>query len=337
VPRALVTGGTGLVGSYVIERLVRDGWSVRALVRSSSPTAEALGAECTIGDVLDGDAFTRAAARCDAIFHNAAAITPSGGWEAFRRLNIDGTDNAIAAAKGNAARLVHLSSVAVYGPAARYRTDGLKTDEETPLAPLPERAHYARSKRESEALVMKACGAGAIWATALRPTVIYGKRDRQFVPRVARLLSHGFAPLIGGGTSIFSIVHAANVADGVVRAATSDVANGRAYNVANDFDVTVRRFWELAEDGMNRRVRFVRLPEPVARGTLRAVKAITRVLTGGRMSVVSGASLAWLTRNNPFSSERARRELGWAPAVRPEVGVPEAFRWWREHAADISH
>jgi nucleoside-diphosphate-sugar epimerase len=331
MPRALVTGGTGLVGSHVIERLVRDGWSVRALVRSHSPLIETLGGECVTGDVLDADAFARAATGCDAIFHNAAAITPHGGWESFRRTNVDGTTNAIAAARGSGARLVHLSSVGVYGPAARYRDDGLKTDEATPLTPLPERAYYARSKRESEELVMRAHAAGEIWATALRPTVIYGDRDRQFVPRVARLLSRGIVPLVGGGVTKFSIVHAANVADGVVRAATRDAAAGRAYNLANDFDVTVRRFFELAGEGLGRRVRFVKLPTPVARGALRAVKAITRALSGGKMSVVSSASLAWLTRDNPFTSERARAELGWAPSVRPEAGVPEAFRWWREH------
>ena len=331
MPRALVTGGTGLVGSHVIERLVRDGWSVRALVRTPSRLVEELGAECQTGDVLDADALRRAAVGCDVVFHNAAAITPRGGWEAFRRLNLDGTTNAIAAAQASRARLVQLSSVAVYGPRARYRRDGLKTDETTPLASLPERAYYARSKRESEQLVMEAHTAGKIWATALRPTVIYGRRDRQFVPRISRLLSRGFAPLIGGGVSTFSVVNAVNVADGVVRAATSDLAGGRAYNLANDFDVTVRRFFELAGDGLGRRVRFVSLPTPVARGALRTVKAITRVLTGGRMSVVSNASLSLLTQDNPFASDRARAELGWSPSVRPEIGVPDAFRWWVTH------
>lgn len=331
MPRALVTGGTGLVGSHVIERLVRDGWNVRALVRAPSTTIDALGAACVVGDVLDGDAFTRASAGCDAIFHNAAAITPRGGWESFRRTNIDGTTHAVSAAAANGARLVHLSSVAVYGPSARDRTDGVKTDESTPLAPLREGAYYARSKRESEAVVMQAHAAGRIWATALRPTVVYGRRDRQFVPRMARFLSHGFAPLIGGGTSIFSLVHAENVADGVVRAATSDGAGGRAYNLANDFAVSVRRVWELAGEGLGRRVRFVKLPLPVARGTLRAVKTVMRAVTGGKLSVVSNVSLAVLTRDNPFVSELARRELGWSPAVRPEVGIPDAFRWWAEH------
>lgn len=331
MPRALVTGGTGLAGSYIVERLVRDGWNVRALVRSPSRMVELLGAECVIGDVLDADAFLRAAARRDAIFHNAAAVTPDGGWEAFRRPNVDGTANAIAAARTSGARLVQLSSAGVYGPAARYRTDGLKTDEATPLTPLSERAYYARSKRESEELVMRAHRAGEIWATALRPTVIYGERDRQFTPRVARFLSRGLVPLVGGGVSIFSVVHAANVADGAVRAATSDVAGGRAYNLANDFEVTVRRFFELAGEGLGRRIRFVNLPEPIARGALRVVKAITRALTGGKMSVVSNASLAWMTRDNPFTSDRARAELGWTPTVRPEAGVPEAFRWWADH------
>lgn len=329
--RALVTGGTGLVGSYLIERLVRDGWTVRALVRTPSPLVESFGAESVVGDVLDGPAFARAAAGCDAIFHNAAAITPRGGWEAFRRTNLDGTTNAVDAAAASGARLVHLSSVAVYGSSARQRTDGVKADETTHLAPLRDGAYYARSKRDSEALVLEAHARGRIWSTALRPTVIYGRRDRQFVPRMARFLSYGFAPLIGGGTSIFSLVHAENVADGVVRAATSDVAGGRAYNLANDFPVTVRRVWELAGEGLGRRVRLVRVPMPLARGTLRVVKSVTRALTGGTLSVVSNLSLAVLTRDNPFVSELARRELGWSPTVRPEAGIPDAFRWWAEH------
>ena len=66
----------------------------------------------------------------------------------------------------------------------------------------------------SEALVLEAHAAGRIWATAVRPDVIYGKRDRQFVPRIAGLLQRGFAPLIGGGRTTLPIVHAANVADG---------------------------------------------------------------------------------------------------------------------------
>ncbi|HEY6826459.1 MAG TPA: NAD-dependent epimerase/dehydratase family protein [Gemmatimonadaceae bacterium] len=331
MPRALVTGATGLVGSHIAERLTASGWTVRALVRRESHWLNSIGVEQAVGDVLDPSSFASAARGSDTIFHNAAAITDSGGWETYRRLNVDGTRAAIDAAASVGARLMHLSSVAVYGPEGRYSAGGKKTDEDSPFATLPEGAYYARSKRESEQLVLAAHEAGKIWATAVRPTVIYGRRDRQFVPRAARLLQRGFAPLIGGGTSTLSLVHAGNVADGAILAARSEVAGGRVYNLAHDFDVTVRDCFLLAARGLGRRVRFIPIPLSLANVAVRAFKAATRMFSGGRWSAVSNASIRMLTKDNPFTSERARRELGWSPRVRPEEGIPDAFRWWLEH------
>ncbi len=332
MPTALVTGATGLVGSHIGERLLREGWRVRALARSprAEQDAAALGMEPVRGDVLDAPAFTRAATGADVIFHTAANITPRGGWESFRGLNIDGTRNAIGAAEASGARLLQLSSVAVYGAETRYRAAGERTHEDTPLAPLPERAYYGRSKRESEQLVMEAHAAGRIWATAVRPDVIYGRRDRQFVPRLAKLLRHGVAPLVGGGRAIMAVVHVANVADGAVRAATSDIAGGRAYNLANDYDVSVAEFFRLAGEGLGVRMRTLDIPEGLARGLFKFVKVGTKVVSGGRLRIVSTASLDFITRDNPFTSERARRELGWNPDVHPREGVSDAFRWWKQ-------
>ena len=70
---------------------------------------------------------------------------------------------------------------------------------------------------------------------------------------------------------------------------------------------------------------------PVARVAFRVIKRVVTTLTGGRLNAVSNASIDFLTKDNPFTSDRARRELGWSPAVRPEQGVPEAFRWWLTH------
>ena len=304
---------------------------MRALVRSPTADLPLVQIERTVGDVLDAPGFVRAARGCDVIFHAAAAVTPRGGWEAFRRPNVDGTRHAIAAAESAGAKLLHVSSVAVYGPQGRFRADGRPTDENTPFAPLPERAFYARSKRESEELVLEAHARGRIWASAVRPTVIYGRRDRQFVPRVARLLSHGVAAVVGGGRTTLSIVQAANVADGALRAATSAGAAGQAYILANDGDVTVRRFIELAAEGMGRRIRVVSIPEWLATGGFAALRWIAKRATAGRSNLVSNASIALLTKDNPFVSDRARRELGWTPVVRPDDGIPDAFRWWAEH------
>ena len=324
---ALVTGATGLVGSHVVERLVRDGWRVRALVRDPRAAAwlAPLGAEVMRGDVLDPASFDAAARGTDVVFHTAAAILARGGWEAYRRPNVDGTANAVRAAASAGARLLQLSSVAVYGPDARYAHDDGPTDERTRLAPLPDGAHYARSKRESEALALEAHASGRVWATAVRPCVIYGRRDRQFVPRMARLVRTGFVPVVGGGRSTLSIVHAANVAQGAVLAATSDAAGGKAYNLANDFDVTVADFFRLAARGLGRRVRLVSIPLPLARATLGVATRAVSLLRGPSAALMARASLDFVTRDNPFSSDLAKRELGWRPEVTHEVGVPEAF------------
>jgi nucleoside-diphosphate-sugar epimerase len=329
VPSALVTGATGLVGSYIVERLLSDGWHVRALVRADAPELQRQGVECARGDVTDAESFARAALGQSHIFHCAAAITQAGDWELYHHLNVGGTRNAIDAAERSGARLLQLSSVAVYS--ARYADGSTTTNETARLDPLPERAFYPRSKRASEELVMAAHAAGRIWATAVRPCVIYGRRDRQCVPRAARLLRFGIAPLIGGGQSIMPVVHAANVADGAVLAATSDIAGGRAYNVANDFPVTVRDFFTLGAQGLDRRVHFIPIPLGAARAAFSVLLRGIRVVAPGRASLVNTDSLSMITRDNPYDSSRARQELGWAPRVRPEDGIPDAFRWWRDH------
>ena len=330
MPTALVTGATGQVGHHVVQRLQRDGWEVRALVRDAgrAGSLSRAGVQLATGDTLEPTGLLRAARGCDVIFHAAAVITPKGGWEAFNRPNVEGTSNVIAAAEGASARLVHVSSVAVYGGTERYAPGGAPTDEDSPLAPLPAEAFYARSKRESEALVMAAHAAGRIWATALRPDVIYGTHDRQFVPRVGRLLRHGVAPLVGGGRTTLAVVHAGNVADGMVRAAATEAAGGRSYNLANDFDVTVAEFLAYAAEGMNVTVRRVPIPRVVARAAAGLAALVVPLLLGNQYRAAISASLDFVSRSNPFTSERARRELGWNPQIRPEVGVVEAFRWW---------
>ena len=330
---AMVTGATGLLGSYVVERLLADGWAVRTLVRDSGRSGwlSRIGAEVRRGDVLDVPQFAAVTRGCELLVHAAAAIFHRDGWEGYARSNIQGTANAITAAQDAGARLVQVSSVAVYGAGGRYRANGRKTDEDVELAPLPASAWYARSKRDSEALVLEAHAAGRVWATAVRPSVIYGERDRQFVPRMARLIERGLVPIIDGGRSTMAIVHAANVADGIVRAATAEAAGGRAYNLADDFPVTVADFFRLGAEGIGVEPRTIRVPRRVARAGAAIIERIGPLIGVNRSVASAKASLDFITRDNPFSSDRARAELGWAPYVTPEAGVPAAFRWWRMH------
>jgi nucleoside-diphosphate-sugar epimerase len=223
---------------------------------------------------------------------------------------------------------VHVSSTAVYDDEARKRH--APVGEEVPVSALPDFDAYGLSKQESERAVLRAHADRVVWATVVRPPVMYGKRDRQFVPRIAPVLQRGLFPLIAGGRTTFLIVHAGAVADGAVRAATADVAGGRVYHLTNDFDVTVAEFARLAGEWLGRRIYTPSVPMWFARGFFGALGSGLTLVGRADLAVHAPGSIALLARSNPFTSERARRELGWSPSVRPAVGIPEAFRWWRE-------
>jgi nucleoside-diphosphate-sugar epimerase len=205
-------------------------------------------------------------------------------------------------------------------------------DEATPLAPLADGDFYGRSKRESEQLVLDAHRAGTLWATAVRPCVIYGRRDRQFVPRFARLVTAGVVPLVGGGARRFAVVHAANVADAALRAVRTDAAGGKAYVTANDGELSYRDFVRLAAAGLGRRARL--LPVPYALGAAGVAAGRIAARATGNLDLAGRlrSALDFIARDNPFSSALAERELGWAPVVTHDDGVPDAFGWWRRSA-----
>jgi nucleoside-diphosphate-sugar epimerase len=335
VKRALVTGATGMLGSHIVERLVADGWEVRALVRDTGPARwlEPLGASLARGDVTDEASVRAAATACQAVFHAAAAIGPGRDMGAFRALNVAGTEHVIRAAASAGARLIHVSSTAVYDDATRLRF--APVGEDVPVSTLPEGDAYGRSKQEAEAAVLRAHAQGVVWASVVRPPVMYGKRDRQFVPRIAPVLRRGLFPLIDGGRSGFLIVHAGSVADGAVRAATTDAAGGRVYHLTNDFEVTVAEFARFAGEGLGRRILTPSVPLAVARAFFGALGFALTLAGRADLAVHAPGSLALLSRGNPFTSARARRELGWSPAVPPSVGLPEAFRWWNERYGSV--
>ena len=328
--RALVTGATGMLGSYVVERLRAEGWEVRGLLRDPARTAavEGLGAAPVAGDVTRLPSLHAAAAGCDMIVHTAAAIGAGSDWETFRAGNVAGTANVVAAAGGAGCRLVHVSSTSVLGPARYYPQP---TDESAPLPLLPPGDAYGRSKQEAERIVLEAHAAGRIWAAVVRPPVMYGKRDRQFLPRLAPYLERGLFPLVNGGTTTLPLVHAHAVADGAVRAGLTDAAGGGVYHLTNDFDVTAAELVAYASIGLGRRVRAALVPPALAGPLFRALGLA--LLVAGRPDLAPRAAGLhdMLTRDNPFTSARARRELGWSPSIRPEEGLPEAFRWWSDH------
>jgi nucleoside-diphosphate-sugar epimerase len=311
----LVTGASGLVGSHVVAALVARGEPVRALVRPASRDAVLqLGADAVVGDVTDPAVWPAAARGVRAIVHAAAIVQRRASWERYVAVNVDGTRLAVAAAQAAGARLIHISSVAVYGGSAAYPRGRERRDEDHPFQPIAEPDFYARSKRMAEEVVREAATRHDLAAVALRPNVIYGERDRLFTPRLIRALRLPVLPRIGPGTNRLSCVYAGNVAAAAVAALGALGRGFRVYNVTSDGPpaLTLNEFLGACAAAAGRRYRSVPIPIPLAR-------IVIRLFTAGRLA---RAAVGFATGDNPYVDDRIRTELSW----RPPTPAPEAIR-----------
>jgi nucleoside-diphosphate-sugar epimerase len=325
--RVFVTGGTGLVGSHVIARLAEHGHSVRALVRSAAArlTVEALGAAATDGVVEDGRSW-EAARDCDLIVHAAASVVAPDTWQRYREVNVEATRLAVRAAAAVGARLILVSSVAVYG----RRPDGARSgpvEEEAPFGPIASSDFYARSKRDAEAVLWRDAQRFGVSAIALRPCVIYGERERLFMTKLLGALRFRIAPVVGSGRNTLSMIYVGNVVDAIERAIAHPDVTG-AFNVANDGGFTQRTLYDVIGSEAGHRIRTVRVPLPVAVTVGSMWQIVHRLARPGRYTGVGSASGHFLGRENTFTSAKAHDVLGWQPQTDPVVGLRRTVRWF---------
>jgi len=318
----LVTGGSGLIGSHVIEALRARSEAVRALVRERAAVE---GAEAVTGDLTDPAVWRRATAGVRGIVHAAALVAQRAPYAEFERVNVGGTRLAIAAARAAGARFVHVSSVAVYGRTAAYTAGANAVTEDFPFHPIPEHDFYARTKRMAEAVVRDEAGRGGVDAVAIRPNVVYGERDRLFTPRLIRAVRRGVVPRVGPGTNHLSCVYAGNVASAIVAALDAPLSAGdfRAYNVTADAPPlpTQREFIAAFADALG--VRMLRVPVPVflARAGVRVWTRWLRWRDPARYAGLGGAAVGFLIGENPYSMVRAQRELRWTPPFNARAAI----------------
>jgi len=318
----LVTGGSGLVGSHVIEALRGTGVQVRALVRPGSEAiVQRLGAAVVTGHVEEAASWRRAAAGGLAgIVHGAATVGPGAAAQAYA-INVAGTRLAVESARDSGAHLVHVSSVSVYSGSADYRPVAERRTEDTPFQPLDPADHYARSKRDSEQVIAEAVRNESIGAgvTVIRPDVIYGERDRLFSPRVYRSIRARILPLVGSGTNHLPCVYAGNVASAIAAALQRPSPGLRIYNVTRDAGqpLTMREFMQAFADAAGVPIRVVRLPVPLARWML-------AIWSGPRLA---RAALSFMTGEDPYVTERVEEELQWRPAVDTRTAIARTVGW----------
>lgn len=326
----LVTGGAGLVGTHVLEALRLRGERPRALVREPSRhVVQEFGAEAVVGDVTDAISWQRAAQGADAIIHAAALVASRASFEEFTRVNIGGTRLAIETARRTGARLIHVSTVAVYGRAAVYKAGAQGVTEDYPFQPLPASDYYARTKRATEQMVRQEATRGGLSVVAIRPNVIYGERDKLFTRRLVANLRHRFLPQIGPGTNHLSCVYAGNVASAILAALDAPAKPGfRAYNVTRDAPplLSQREFFATFAEALGVRPWRVRIPVALIRFGVMIWGTLLRLVLPGRYSALGNAAMSFILGENPYSTDRIREELGWTPPFDTRTAIIRSVR-----------
>ncbi len=321
---ALVTGGTGFLGSNLAIALLREGYRVRILRRPSSDL-RAIGdadVEHCLGDVRDPAAVLGAVKGCDTVFHTAAMVSY---WRRERQemfdVNIGGTWNVVhACLAAGVRRLVHTSSIAAVG----FSEDGVPVDETCPFNWGSSDVGYRISKRESEAIVLQAARRG-LPAVVVNPSLIIGPRDVHFnAGQIIRdVYRRRIFYYVGGGTNVVDV-------DDVVRGHIAAAHRGRIrerYLLTGE-NLTHREILSITADVVGGIRPLLWFPMPVARGIALISEGMGNLLN--RRPWMPIELVRGLDRVCWYSSAKAERELGFTVTTFRE-SIRKTFVWYREN------
>lgn len=321
----LVTGATGFVGSHVVDVLLERGHNVSFIARATSNMRwlEGKPVQRVDGSLFDLHSLRDAVATADVVIH-VAGLTAAKNEAEFLKGNRDATRNLVDAVRTyrpELQRFVHISSLAVCGPA---KDDEHPVTEEMPLHPI---TAYGRTKKLAEDVVREA---NDIPWTIIRPPAVYGPRDSA-VLTFFQAVNKGLATYIGFDEKKVSLVHVRDLARGIVDAAFAPRAVGQTYFISSDEYYTWPQVAALTGAIMGkRRVLSLRLPHALVLGIAGTVGFIGKFM--GKPPVLDyEKGLDIIQRYWICSTEKARTEIGYRQEMSLKDGLRDTVTWYREH------
>ncbi len=310
--KVLVTGAGGFIGSHLCERLVEEGYRVRAFVLYNSqnswewldhsPIKKEI--EVVSGDIRDQDSVEKAVKGMDQVFHLAALISIPYSYttqQGFVGVNIKGTLNVLQASLAcNIEKVLVTSTSEVYGT-ARY----VPIDEKHPRQG---QSPYSASKIGADALAESFHRSFKLPVTVVRPFNTYGPRQsaRAVIPTIiTQLLSGNTRIKLGALHPTRDLVYVKDTAQGFIRIACSENSIGEQINIATGNEISIK---DLAEKIM--------------------------LLTGKKAEIVADSQRIRPEKSEVErllgSSEKLNSLTGWQPSCTLEQGLQETIQWFSD-------
>lgn len=322
--KALVTGGTGFIGSHLIERLRQRGNEVKCVAKDKLNAAflESLDVEVVLADLNNGVGWDSVLEGVECIYHLAGVTRVQSSREYYEG-NYFATKRLLEVCGAHCdtlKRFVYVSSLAAVGPSL----DGKPVTEKTPHHPV---SHYGKSKMMAELEVVRA--RDRLPVTIVRPSAVYGPRERDMYEYM-RLILLGIQPLIGFRKKFLNLIHSDDLVDGILLAAEHPRALGEIYFLGSEKSYTSFEIGNAIAHALHKYPIRIRIPHALVH-VVGAIATVVGHLTGKQIffniqKARESVQSAWTC-----CVEKAKSHLGFQQRIGLDEGMQKTFCWYREN------
>lgn len=322
--KALVTGGTGFIGSHLVDKLLKKGYEVKCLTRKTSNTRWLKGKKIEIvdGGFYNDDTLKKAVEGVDYIFHIAGAVM-SKSKKGFFLSNQIATKNLAEACikhNKNIKRFIYLSSGTACGPCINGKPN-VETDKCNPITT------YGKSKIAGENELLKR--AKDLPITIIRPSAIYGPRD-EAIYQYFMAVSKGLISLIGFSAKYVSLIHSHDMVSGIMLAAENEKAVGQIYNISSERPYSWQEIGNICKNVIGRKTITLRLPHFIVYAAGAVSQFFGYFTKKGSVFNIEKAK-DFTQEHWVFSPEKAMKELGYGQEISLEDGIRDTIDWYRKN------
>ena len=320
---AVVTGANGFVGSHLVDLLLKKNLIVRCITRKTSNMRWLKDKPIEIfdGGLFDKENLRKAFKDASFIYH-VAGVVKAKSSEGYFNGNVEATRTMLEVALESPAtieKFLIVGSQTVTGPSYT----GNPVNEETECKPI---TTYARSKKQQEEVALSYSEKLPI--TICRAPAVYGERDTE-VFIYFQTFNKGLTTLIGFDKKILSLIHVADLAEGLYLAATSDKSTGEIYFISSEKYYTWDEIGNVTAKALGKKALKIRIPHFIV-FTIAAFAQFFAMFSKkpATLNIEKAKDLtqhAWIC-----DTTKAVEQLGFRQKVSIEEGINRSCEWYRE-------
>lgn len=321
--KIMITGAGGFIGSSLIRKILEKGWQVKVLFhhKCRREYLEGLDIELVYGDILHKKTLIPAVKDVQLVYH-LAGLVQARNLEEFRQVNVIGYKNlldTISEVNPNIERVLFLSSQAAAGPAHSLDLPKKETDPDQPVS------DYGISKMEAER--MAEAYYDKLPITTLRPSPVYGPRDKEFLRYFKLVKNWRIKAVIGNGKNYVNLIHVYDLIDAIIFASISENTIGKKYFIAEDRIFSWREVGDLIEKVVGKKSIYIPIPGFLAR-LIGFMTDIQTSITHKSAFFSSSKIKEALQKYWICSVEAAKQDFGFNTRYHAELGMKQTYDWY---------